>query len=240
MISSRGPGRGPDRHPTRHPGDELLMEYASGSLAEAPALVIATHLALCPACRRTVSEYEALGGALLEDLPPTTLSEDCLASILSRLDEPTSQDAAPQDATPHDAAPRGAGCADRAGAPVLPEPLRSYAGGDVDELAWKPADPGVEEIDLGVGTGGTCTRLMRIRAGAVMARHSHRGVELMMVLKGGITEFHAGASGHFLRGDVAFAEAGTVHGPVADRGEDCVCIVVTDAPIRVVTPFPRF
>lgn len=237
MNSSLGPGHGPGRHPAHHPGDELLMEYAAGSLAEAPALVVATHLALCPACRRTVSEYEALGGALLEDLPPATLSQDCLASLLSRLDEPYPQNSASRSAGAP--VPSRAGRPDPAGLPVLPEPLRGYAGGDVDELAWEPVAPGVDGLDLGVGTETACTRLMRVRAGATMPRHSHCGVELMMVLKGGVTEFHDGASDHFRRGDMAFAEADTVHGPVADGDEDCICIVVTDAPIRVAPPFPE-
>ena len=44
------------------------MDYAAGSLSEPVALLIATHLALCPRCRHEVEEFEALGGALLEDL----------------------------------------------------------------------------------------------------------------------------------------------------------------------------
>ena len=35
-----------------HPDDELLLDYASGALGEAESLVIATHMALCPICRR--------------------------------------------------------------------------------------------------------------------------------------------------------------------------------------------
>ena len=56
--------------PVHHPSEARLLDYASGALPEPMALLIATHLALCPACRRTVAELEAVGGALLEALPP--------------------------------------------------------------------------------------------------------------------------------------------------------------------------
>jgi len=56
--------------PDHHPSDERLLEYASGAAPEPIALLVATHLALCPACRHVTAELEAVGGALLETLPP--------------------------------------------------------------------------------------------------------------------------------------------------------------------------
>ena len=47
--------------PSHHPEPALLMEYASGASPEPFSLVIATHLALCPECRRSVAELEAAG-----------------------------------------------------------------------------------------------------------------------------------------------------------------------------------
>ena len=42
--------------PNHHPDEALLLEYAGGGLTESIALVVATHLALCPICRRMVEE----------------------------------------------------------------------------------------------------------------------------------------------------------------------------------------
>src|SRR5207245_3768 len=61
-----------------HPDDSLLIEYAAGSLDEATALLVATHLALCPDCRRPVRRAEAVGGALLESAPSEPLASDAL------------------------------------------------------------------------------------------------------------------------------------------------------------------
>src|SRR5690242_15759860 len=92
-----------------HPPDELLLEYAAGTSDEATALVLATHLALCPVCRRTVAEAEALGGSLLEESPEFSLAPDALKTMLSRLDEPVAQQPAAVRSPSN-----------------VPEPLRSY------------------------------------------------------------------------------------------------------------------
>ena len=105
-----------------HPSEDFLLAYAAGDLSEAWSLVIATHLALCPVCRRAVRDAEAIGGALIDDLAPEVLAGDALEKTLAR--------AAVADAAP--AAPVSTG--DGAPAPKLPQPLRDYAGGDVNHL----------------------------------------------------------------------------------------------------------
>ena len=54
---------------SHHPEPALLLDYATGTLADPFALIVATHMALCPACRREVAALEAVGGALLEQAP---------------------------------------------------------------------------------------------------------------------------------------------------------------------------
>ena len=76
----------PTYRPAHHPAEDQLASYAAGDMAEAPSLVIATHLALCPACRRQVADYEALGGELLTDLPSEALAEGSLSQTLARLE----------------------------------------------------------------------------------------------------------------------------------------------------------
>ena len=115
--------------PVHHPSEARLLDYASGALPEPMALLIATHLALCPACRRTVAELEAVGGALLEALPPEPVADDSLARLLARLDR--LEPAAP-------AAP-----ASLAAAPILPQPLRDYVG-SLDQVAWRHFGPVAE------------------------------------------------------------------------------------------------
>ena len=59
---------------SHHPGEDLLLDYVSGSLAETWSIALAAHLALCPICRRTVSELEAVGGELMSAVAPVPVS----------------------------------------------------------------------------------------------------------------------------------------------------------------------
>jgi len=58
--------------------------------------------------------------------------------------------------------------------------------------------------------------------------HGHAGNEMTLVLQG---SYRAGGA-RFRAGDVECADEATNHQPVADPGETCVCLAVTDAPLR--------
>jgi len=223
--------------PTYHPGEDLLRDYADGSLAEPPALVIATHLAFCPRCRIAVAEQEAIGGALLDEEALNPVSADCLEAVLARLDEPEPPATIPEAPPPALQPPPPTD-------PVrVPEPLRSYLGAPLESLSWHPVVRGIDEVDLRVGRAPVRTRLVRIRAGASVPRHSHCGHEMNLVLSGGFRD----ERGAFGRGDVVIDDASVDHRPVADPGGDCICLTVTDAPLRltgglgrILNPFLRF
>ena len=71
-----------------HPSEATLAAYAAGTLPGALALVAATHLGRCGACRGSLATLEATGGALLAELAPVPLSVDALDQLLTRLDDP--------------------------------------------------------------------------------------------------------------------------------------------------------
>ncbi|MGL1147904.1 zf-HC2 domain-containing protein, partial [Vibrio parahaemolyticus] len=66
-----------------HPSNSLLLDYAAGTLDEASSLLIATHLTLCPHCRREVAAAEAIGGSLLDDLPAAPLRPGALDAVMA-------------------------------------------------------------------------------------------------------------------------------------------------------------
>lgn len=201
---------------THHPDEELLLAYASGAADEAFALVVATHLAFCPECRRQVATLERAGGAMLDALEPQPLSDRALARTLSRLDEPE----------------RPAPVRVRHGDMRVPEPLRSYVG-DLDR-SWLPLGPGVAHRPL-FRRGRASVRLIRAAPSVSVPMHSHAGRELTLVLSGG---FHD-ETGQFGPGDLEIATTETLHQPIADPGEVCLTLAVTDAPLRFYNMLPR-
>lgn len=210
-----------------HPDEELLMAYAAGSAAEPLSLLVATHLALCPDCRREVERLEALGGTLLEEIEPAPVGGELAARVMDRLETPPDWLAAETG----EAKARGAATA---GDPRLPRPLRDYVGAPLDELAWKRRG-GTAEAEILPAARGFRTRIMRIDPGTAVPSHTHAGRELTLVLSGGFSD----QGGHYLRGDVALADDTTVHSPVADPGEPCICLAVTDGPLRLTGRFAR-
>lgn len=204
-------------HPVHHPETDQLATYAAGDMAEAPALVIATHLALCPACRRQVADYEALGGELLDQLSAEPLAADSLTRTLARLNGEPSQSTPPAATT----------SPPPVGAPLLPQPLRDYVSQAwTDRGSWRSVMPGLRTLKL--KAGGAKVWMMELGAGRPIPHHGHRGHEMVLVLSGG---YHDGETGYG-PGDVQMSGPETIHQPVADEDGPCVCLVMVEGALR--------
>lgn len=192
--------------PTHHPSDAVLAAHAAGSLGAALSLVVTSHARLCAECRERLLEMEAVGGALLDSLPPEALSSDALDRALGRLDEP------PPDAS--DPLPPA----------VLPLPW------PVEEPRWRPLAPGIRQVDVirRHRRHGGSARLLRIAPGVELPHHGHSGLELTLVISGW---FHD-EFGRFGPGDLAETDESVHHRPVAGGPEDCVCLLALDGPLR--------
>ncbi|MFN7104109.1 MAG: transcriptional regulator, partial [Pseudorhizobium sp.] len=70
-----------------HISDELLLDYAAGNLSEGWSLAVATHLALCPTCRRQLEAMEGAAGALLDkiSIEPAAADDDSWQRMRARL-----------------------------------------------------------------------------------------------------------------------------------------------------------
>ncbi|SDD90090.1 ChrR family anti-sigma-E factor [Rhodospira trueperi] len=217
-----------------HPSEALLLAYAAGQLGEGLSLLIATHMTYCPACRGVVADAEAMGGALLEDSAAVKLSEGALSAVLARLDAPMSAQADPTPVTRRRATSSPARQAGQDGI-RLPAPIRAYVG-DIAHARWQWVAPGVRQLDLMQRPKGRDTaRLLRISPGRVLPHHGHAGLELTVVLQGSFSD----EQGRFTPGDLAELDRDDNHQPIADSGEDCICVIGTDAPLRFSGLLPR-
>jgi len=196
--------------PSHHPDDSSLIEYAAGSLTEAKALLVATHLALCPTCRAGVRSGEVVGCVLAF----TDVEETALESM-------------PDVATV--AMERSKLALSSAGV-VVPEPLRGYLGVPIGELPWASAWWGMKAYVLPEFAGrSTGVRLLAIEPGRRMPRHTHENQELTLVLQGSFSD----STGDYGTGDVAIADNTIDHQPKASKDGLCLCLAVEDAPPRL-------
>ena len=211
--------------------DDLLLAHAAGRLPEPVGLVVATHLALSPKGHAIYREYEAVGGAMLEDLAPAELRSDAFEQLMARLDDEVEPIVAHRVSEAK--RPRSRRGAD--GDAALPAPLRAYVRTRLADLPWKHYG-GVSEAALPIDESTYRTRLIVLKAGCAVPKHTHDGQEITVVLKGA---FNDGID-RYGRGDLSIADGHVDHQPVAELGEDCLCLTVTDAPLRLTGTFSRF
>ncbi|KEA64012.1 hypothetical protein ADIMK_1747 [Marinobacterium lacunae] len=212
---------------SHHFDDATLMAYASGSMPQGMALLVACHLQWCASCREKVSLNEAVGGTLLERVKPAALDAGALDRLMDRLDEPDVPAAESESVEYAD--------------PEVPSPLGSLLGCSLNGLAWRRLGYGVHQYDLGL-SGPGATRLLRIAPGVSVPHHGHRGSELTLILRGSYSD----ELGRFRVGDVADVDAEIDHQPIVDTDQECICLIATDAPLkfsglvgRLIQPFVR-
>lgn len=213
------------RHGPRPIADEWLLDFASGSAPEAVSVLVAAHLELCPEARATLARLDAVGGALLEELPPAGLSPSSIEAVFARLDGLV-QEAPPARAT-------------RTG---LPRALAPYLPNGLEGLTWKNAGRGFEEAQLG-RRGRHAMSLLRALDGGRVPTHTHTGTEFLLVLDGAFRDERA----HYARGEVCVGDADTMHTPTVERGTSCLCLVVDDGAVllpgwtgRLLNPLLRW
>jgi putative transcriptional regulator len=164
----------------------------------------------------------AVGGRLLEALPPTPLAPGALGRALDRLE-------APGDAPPGVGGGGGVPAEEPSpDAGELPPPaLRALLRGA--RPRWLA--PGLRQAVLLRGPGGTL-RLLRVRPGTALPRHGHGGAELTVVVEGAFAD----ETGRYGPGDLAEADEGVEHRPVAEGPSDCVCLVASRGRLRFGGP----
>jgi len=204
-----------------HPSDDLLADYGAGTLAEGWSLAMASHLAMCPDCRATAIALDAIGGAALDSLPAVPMTDSALDYALSAIQDARQQQPEP----PRPASPNA----------VLPPPLADYVGGDVDAIKWRSIGGKVRQCILPTTDGKASARLLTIPPGTAVPEHTHSGQEIILVLQGSVVDGDA----VYGPGDVQQADADVTHMPAAGPGDVCICLLVTDGPLKFTGLLPK-
>jgi putative transcriptional regulator len=196
------------------------MSYAAGSLDEAFATVVATHLASCAECRSRLRETEEIGGNLLEAIDAVPLDAAAFERAMRRLNEPVEQTLVEPEQRK----------------PSLSRLLTRLGEGGLDDVAWKTVAPGVAMHRLPTSKAARGSlRLLKIAPGKKIPEHGHGGTEITLVLTGSYRD----AFGRFGPGDVADLDENVEHQPMVDSSEPCICLVATEAPTRFKSFFGR-
>lgn len=230
-----------------HPSDIVLWEFASSSVDEAGALVLAAHIAMCPQCQKQVRRFEAIGGSLLDDGSSATDMKGNAESLLEQLDLAGRPMAAAEDinaaagkpsASPQVSSPQTRVSSVSDGVASVARILDLYK---TDEWRW--IGPGVHYKRINVpGDSDLRAFLLKASPGTRMPSHNHSGVEWTCVLQGAFGHH----LGRFQPGDFEEADDSVLHQPVVEAGEECICLVAMNGQLvlqgilgRMMQPFVR-
>lgn len=184
------------------------------------AVLMASYITLSPAAQHQLETLENLNGAFLNEAEVAQVSETALDDVLAKLDAPEEET---EIAKP---------LRDNAD---LPLPLREVLSKPIEDEKWRFAYPGVRQVVLPLGDYGETVKLLKIKPGKAAPRHTHKGVEATLVLRGAFRD----GNRLYERGELALADQHIQHRPRAEGTEDCICLAVTDGALRFTDSIGR-
>jgi putative transcriptional regulator len=203
----------------------LMMKYAIGALDEAQSLVVASHLSISDKGHDLLKAYEALGGYHVEhECDPVSMDDVSLQSVLNRLDDSPKRAEAIRSEFSHN----NYNHIDKNLPDTIKQAIQS-CGKNKASRGWKSIYPGFQSMDLHLNCNKSSARFLQAEPGVKSPNHTHGGLEITLVLDGA---FHD-ETGSYTRGDLIVTDEFCDHMPVACPDNGCLCLVASDAPIKL-------
>lgn len=198
-----------------HPIPSLIEAYAGGTLDDATAFSVATHIESCPHCRRLVLQAEQrlgneLSSAVCSDIPNSDSMFDNIVA-LEQNSEPFRLPRLPTSIEVNGKKFR------------LPLSLSRFKD-NISE--WKSYGGKVFSASVELSCDARVS-LLYISENVKIPQHTHKGTEATLVLHGGFSD----EDGHYEVGDYLHKDASAKHSPFTREGEDCLCLTVLTEPM---------
>lgn len=199
--------------------DEWLLSYAAGALDPGRSLMVASHLAYHDDLQDAVANAEAIGGSLLDSMTAADVGEGMLDDLMSRLDNSVVPEIKPFSSKGGE----------------YPQPLMEFLNCDLESLNWRFMGPVMRSARLWNGPNDEHLWLLRAHGGTAVPEHGHNGDEWTLILKGSYrTEL-----GQFRIGEMDVAGEDIIHRPLIDDGDECICLVMTEGPLKLKSAMAR-
>ena len=201
-------------------GEEFYSAYAAGTLDPALILLIETQASLKENVRRMLHMADCVSTIFFEAEKPARMNASALDKTLSMIDQIEQA-----GANPLPSASTAGNILDEM--ITLPEPLRDRALKAAGGSGWKFGGPGLKSLPLDIKSSAK-VELIRIEPGCGAPEHTHTGQEYTLVVAGGFTD----ETGSYGPGDLSIAGPDDHHRPIADEGEVCYALAVTDGELQ--------
>lgn len=214
-----------------HPGMALLEQYTDGSLHADIALAVAAHIDLCPQCQQLHQDLNNDYGTQLEQadvMPADDNLQDMLQHILQH-DQAVATPLHHADAEPIVVNQRQF---------MLPRSLQRLGK---KHGKWLTLG-GIATAKIPAGADYHVS-LLYISKDTAVPQHTHRGLEMTLILSGKIVD----ENGVYQAGDLLINSPDDTHTPRTMADEDCLCLSVLSAPLqfkkgltRLLNPLQQF
>lgn len=206
-----------------HSVDDFLLRHAAGALDAGFSLLVETHLELSPSARKVHAEFEALGGALLEEIEPVNVDASALNKALFAIDglgAPVHRER--KGLREHPAMPEGF---------TLPIALAQQEIGP-----WRWIGPGVRSAQVTLPSSSASRAfLLEIAPGVRVPKHGHDGDEATCVLRGSFRDGDA----RYCEGDMSHVDDEVEHAIMVDLKIPCLCLIAMEGRTRPHSWFGR-
>lgn len=212
-----------------HPSADVLTSFAAGGLPLSHSLCVSTHLEHCSECRQTLRALEGVGGELFEDLAPKQSNQALKSRVLDAIRQnPASNATAPAAIAAKEVQAQSNGS--------IPKSLRQFVKQGYDSLKWRRISASMFTTELCREADGARVELLKIMPGGSVSTHTHLGDEYTVILEGSFSD----EDGLYRQGDFMVRDASQQHKPVATKDKECICLIVTYAPIQFTGWFTRW
>lgn len=201
------------------PSEDVLSRYGSGCLEPSLSLLLESQAALNPEVARKLEASLSVASYFFVKGDGVPMASDALDRALAALDGPDGEALASPIALPENLA-------------FLPTPLQRLVSESLKTHKWRFLKPGLRSLKIefeAANDDGVEIELLRIAPGHGAPRHSHEGLELTLCLQGAFRDEVA----LYGPGDVSVATPKLTHRPVAEPGETCYALAMSEAPVRL-------
>jgi putative transcriptional regulator len=201
--------------------EDAITDYALGTLSPAKHVMLACQSEISEDVAERVAFQEEIAASLIENGDGEALSPLFMGNALAALPP---QEGASASANKQDG--------------LAPKSLRHMLGHGLKDMKWKSLVPGVAVHDI-LGNrktvNGDRLYLLKAKGGMRMPDHGHNGEEWTLILTGSYTV----GEKRFTRGDMHIEGEDEIHAPHIDEGEDCICLVMTQGPLKMQGWLPK-
>ena len=179
--------------------NQLIFDFASGSLGPSKSIFTSTYLYLNSKASRLNRTFENLLGdnlILNNEVPVENLKySDCISGLKKADPVKNSDDLSPI----------------------------SKLVGPLSKIKWKQVYKGFSEFTFKTDDNDEL-KLIKMDPGSSVPLHSHGGKEYILVLDGSFYDEY----GNYYKGDIQINDQKIKHTPIASKDKGCVCLTITE------------